>query len=72
MEFANVGAGIGGGFENTVELKAMKYKEAIIRPDGEAWAKEIENEYGQMVKNDAWESVKKSSLPKVTKIIDST
>ncbi len=29
MEFANVGAGIGGGFENTMELKPMKYKEAI-------------------------------------------
>jgi hypothetical protein len=26
MEFANVGAGIGGGFENTMELKPMKYK----------------------------------------------
>jgi hypothetical protein len=29
MEFANVGAGIGGGFEKTVKLKPMKYKEAI-------------------------------------------
>ncbi len=30
MEFANVEAGIRGMFENTMELKPMKYKEAII------------------------------------------
>jgi hypothetical protein len=27
MKFANIGAGIGGGFENTLELKPMKYEE---------------------------------------------
>ncbi len=36
MEFTNVGAGIGGGFDNTMELKPMKYKEAINGPDGKA------------------------------------
>ncbi len=41
MEFTNIGAGIGRGFENTMELKPMKYKEAINRPDGKAWEKEI-------------------------------
>jgi hypothetical protein len=35
-EFANVGAGIRGGFENTMELKPMKYKEAINGPNGKA------------------------------------
>ncbi len=53
MEFANVGAGIGGEFENTMELKPMKYKEAINGPDGKAWEKEIENEHDHMVKNNA-------------------
>jgi hypothetical protein len=72
MEFANVGAGIGGGFKNTMELKPMKYKEAINGPDRKAWEKEIENEHARMVKNDAWEPVKKSLLPKGTKVIDST
>jgi hypothetical protein len=37
MEFANVGAGIGGVFENTVELNPMKYEEAINGPDGKTW-----------------------------------
>jgi hypothetical protein len=72
MEFANVGAGMGGGFENTMELKPMKYKEAINGPDGKAWEKEIENEHERMVKNNAWEPVKKSLLPKGAKVIDST
>ncbi len=46
---------------NTMELKPMKYKEAINEPDGEAWAKEID----QMVKNKAWELVKKTHYQKI-------
>jgi hypothetical protein len=34
MEFANIGASIGGGFEIIMELKPMKYNEAINGPDG--------------------------------------
>jgi hypothetical protein len=56
IEFTNVGAGIGRGFENTMELKPMKYKEAINRPDGKAWENEIENENDRMVKNNTWEA----------------
>ncbi len=44
-EFANVGAGIGGGFKNTKELKVMNYKEAISGHDGKRWKAEVENEY---------------------------
>ncbi len=69
MGFGNVlRASIGGGFENTLELKPIKYKEAVNRPDGKAWEKEIENEHDHMVKNDVWKPVKKSSLPKGTKV----
>jgi len=50
-EFANIGAGIGDGFENTKELKVMNYKEAINGPDGMHWQAEVENEYQQMVAN---------------------
>ena len=72
MKFAKVRAGIGGGFENTMELKPIKYEEAINRPDRKAREKEIENEHDCMVMNNAWEPVKKSLLPKDTKVIDST
>jgi hypothetical protein len=57
---------------NTIELKAMKYNEAINGPDGKAWEKEIENEHDHTVKNGVWEPVKKSFLPKGTQFIDST
>ena len=42
MESANVEASIGEGFENTMELKPMKYKEANNGSDAKAWEKEIE------------------------------
>jgi hypothetical protein len=51
-----------------MELKLMKYKEAVNGPDGEAWAEKFENEHNQMVKNDAWESVKKNSLEEVLRL----
>jgi hypothetical protein len=41
MEFSNVGAGIGGGFENTMELKPMKYEEAINGSDKKAGRKKL-------------------------------
>jgi hypothetical protein len=72
MKFVNVGASIGGGVATTMELKPMKYKEAINRPDGKTLEKKVENEHERMVKNDVWETVKKSLLPKGTKVIDST
>ncbi len=36
-EYINVGAGVGGGFTNTNELRVMKYHEAINGPDGKKW-----------------------------------
>jgi hypothetical protein len=33
-DYINVGAGVGGGFTNTNELRVMKYHEAINGPDG--------------------------------------
>ncbi len=71
MESANVEASIGEGFENTMELKPMKYKEAINGPDRKDWEKEIKTEHECMEKNNAWKPVKKSLLPKGTKVIDS-
>ena len=33
VEYHNVGAGVGGGFDHTLELKPKKYKESINGPD---------------------------------------
>ena len=37
LEYLNVGAGIGGGFTNTNELRLMGCHEAINGPDGKKW-----------------------------------
>ena len=41
-EISGVGAGLGGGFNNTSELRVMKYAEAVNGPDGNAWAEEVD------------------------------
>ena len=72
MEFNQVGAGVGGGFESTTELKPMKYREAMNGLDGAAWREEIENEHERMVKNNVFKVIKKSEMPEGAKCIDST
>jgi hypothetical protein len=42
-KISDVSAGVGGGFENTQELKVMTYSEAINGPDGERWKAEVDN-----------------------------
>ena len=72
-EFANVGAGLGGGFENKKELRVLKYEEAISGPDAEAWKKEFDKEHERMVKHKTWVAVPRLEKPKgVTKSLDST
>jgi hypothetical protein len=70
-EISNVGAGVGGGFENTQELRVMMYNEAISGPDSELWKAEVDNEYNHMVKNKVFETVYKKDLQPGTKVIDS-
>jgi hypothetical protein len=72
-KYINVGAGIGGGFTNTQELKVMKYHEAINGPDGDAWKAEVKKEHGsRMVHNKVIEPVSLSDLSKNEKVIDTT
>ena len=42
QEYACVGAGIGGGFQNTKELHVMKYKEAMRSPDKKKWDQAVD------------------------------
>ena len=44
VEISQVGAGVGGGFENTSELKVMNYREAMQSSDTEEWKAEVKNE----------------------------
>jgi hypothetical protein len=44
-KYINVGAGIGGGFMKTNELRVMKYHEAINSPDSELWNAKVRQEH---------------------------
>ena len=72
VEVESVGAGLGGGFTNTNELKVMKYREAVNGPDGESWKEEILNEHDRMLKNNVFKAVDRGNIPRGTKVIDST
>jgi hypothetical protein len=70
-EFTNIGAGIGGRFVNTKELKVMNYKEAVNGPGGKRWKAESETEYQQMLSNKVFKVVLQKDLPSGTKLIKS-
>ena len=70
-KMAGVGAGIGGGFTNTNELKVMKYEEAL-RTDKAGWSTAIDEEHERMVENNVWKAVKKDEVPKGAKVLTST
>lgn len=70
-EVAGVGAGIGGGFTNTNQLKVMKYEEAIAT-DAEGWENAVKEEYDRMMNNNVWKEVPKDSVPEGAKILTST
>ena len=71
-EHACVGAGIGGGFENTNELRVMKYKEAMATDEKEEWDESANKEHDRMVEKNAWKAVPKKDVPKGAKVITST
>ena len=71
-EVALVGAGVGGGFENTQELHVMKYNEAMASNDKTKWEKAIEEEYERMLKHNVFQPVPVNSVPTDAKILSST
>ena len=68
-EFACVGAGIGGGFQNTKELRVMKYNEAIDSEDAEEWEDAVLEEHNKMIKYSVWTPVKLQDIPEGAKVI---
>jgi hypothetical protein len=71
-EYINIGAGVGGGFTNTNELRAMKFHEALIGPDGKKLKAEVKTEHGRKVKSGILGKVKLSKLSSDAKVIDPT
>ena len=63
-----VGAGIGGGFTHTSELKPMIYIEAMNK-DPVGWQKAIDKEHERMEKDNMWKAVKKKDVPENAKVL---
>eukprot|EP01082_Thalassiosira_pseudonana_P003604 g3149.t1 g3149 contig12:1513564-1518213(-) len=68
MEKMLIGAGVGGGFSNTNELKVMNYKQAMASEDADEWNDEIGNEHKRFKKFNAVAVVKRKDLPKGAKV----
>jgi histone deacetylase 1/2 len=71
-EIVCVGAGIGGGFVNTNELKVLKYKDAMKTADWKQWEKAADEEHDRMVKHNVWLAILRRDIPMAAKIITST
>eukprot|EP01082_Thalassiosira_pseudonana_P000277 g29.t1 g29 contig1:64548-67487(+) len=72
METMLIGAGVGGGFSNTNELKVMNYKQAMASDDADEWNDEIGNEHKRFKKFNAVTVVKRKDLPKGAKVCTTT
>jgi hypothetical protein len=71
-EVALVGAGLGGGFEHTSELRTMKYKDAMKSPDKKKWDDAVEVEYHKIMSKEVFEPVPIENVPKDAKVLTST
>lgn len=67
-----IGAGVGGGFGNTNELKPMKFQQAMNTKDKEGWIKAVEEEWNKMKEYNVFEKIPRKDLPKGTKILTTT
>ena len=72
LESACVGAGSGGGFSNTRELKPMNYKTAMAGKDASEWKDEVRKEKERFDKYKVVTVVDRDSVPANAKIMTST
>jgi hypothetical protein len=70
-EVGLVGAGIGGGFERTGELKVRKYKEAMASPDKIKWEQGVDAEHEKLITCQVFEPVDVNEVPQDAKILNS-
>jgi hypothetical protein len=71
-EFSLVGAGVGGGFDHTDELRVMNYRQAMGSGDAEEWTKAVKDEYQKFERFKVFKVVKRSELPAGAKVLSTT
>jgi hypothetical protein len=62
-ELMGVGAGVGGGFGHTNELRTLNYREVMASPDCHLWEEAIHQEYLKFVKFGVFEVIPWGELP---------
>ena len=72
IETLLVGAGIGGGFGHTVELRVMNYNQAMKSDDAGRWKQEVRIEKERFDKYDAVTAVERKEKPNGVKPLTST
>ena len=72
LEAVTVGAGVGGGFKNTAELKVMNYKQAMASDQADEWKQEVVNEKERFDRFKVLKAVPKEKVPKDAKIMTTT
>ena len=66
-ELGCVGAGLGGGFDHTLELK-----QAMRLSNQEHWMKAVNEEHERMHKHKVWKPVDRAEVPREAKVLTST
>ena len=69
--------GVGNNFENTAELKVMKYDEAMNSKDRKYWINAVDKEHDRMIPPDqrkapVWVVVLRKDLPPGAKVMTTT
>src|SRR5687768_7870009 len=60
--------GVGNNYDNTQELKVVKFKDVMAFKDKEGWMKAVTTEHDKFTKYKVWEPVNCEEVPKDAKI----
>ena len=71
-ELCHLGAALGGGFENTAELRPMKYGQAMQTKHKANWVKAVREEYDRMEEHGVFKAISRKDVPEKAKIITAT
>ena len=71
-EICCVGAGLGGGFDNTNELKVLTYEDAVNSKNRIKWEEAVDKEHDRFVNNNCMQIIMGEDMPEETTIIDTT
>ena len=71
-EYGCIGTGIGSGIDNTNELKALGFDEAMASSNKNRWQASVDWEHERMLENGVWEVVDQNNVPEGAYIVDST